>query len=149
MLLSPFNSIIAKAAYRGVTSTASSFSLEKTKDSFFKDAYRSFKLDFKKLIFVFIPLGILYIISFFVPILGIIALLLSFWAIAYQYMDYIMEEKGIKTSQRLKLVLMDNPLQTLAFGLVVSIAVSIPLIGLLILPSSVIGATKLFHDMEL
>lgn len=147
MLLSPFNTIIAKAAYKKLLAESEAFSFEKTKKSFLNDAYSSFKLDLKKLIFVFIPLGVLYIISFFVPILGIVALLLSFWAIAYQYMDYIMEEKGLKTSDRIK-VFTNNPVQTLVFGFVVSIAVSIPIIGLLILPSSVVGATLLFHELE-
>jgi CysZ protein len=165
ILLSPFNTVIAKASYKillskksGEASTAWQVSqtdkvpdlghvIPKKRFAFLKDAYSSFKLDLKKLIFIFIPLGVLYIISFFIPFLSIIALILSFWAISYQYMDYIMEEKQIKTTERVK-ILFKNPVYSLAFGFVVSLAVSIPLIGLVILPSSVVGGTMLFDHLE-
>jgi len=143
MLLSPFNTIIAKASYKSLTG----LSFAGTSGTVLKDAYKSFKLDLKKLILIFIPLGILYVISFFIPVLSIIALVLSFLAITYQYMDYIMEEKAMKTSQRVK-ILLNNPLKSTIFGFVVSIAVSIPVIGLIILPSSVVGATVLFYHLD-
>ena len=144
ILLSPFSGIIARNVYKTVAGDGKS---TMGKRSFFKEASDSFKIELKKLFVVFIPIALLYVIGFFIPPLAVIAFILSCWAITFEYMDYIMEEKGLKTTERVR-VLFTSPIQTLVFGFIASFMVSIPIIGLFCIPSSVAGATLLFTQIK-
>ncbi len=144
VILSPFNNELAKRTYKILQRNSVS---TPNKTTLLAETYGSIKLELKKLLFVFTPIFLLYIVGIFLPILAMLALVLGFWAVTFEYMDYIMEQKGLTLSERIKTML-SNPIACTAFGFVVSIVVSIPILGLIGIPSSVAGATKLFIDIQ-
>lgn len=91
-----------------------------------------------------LPLLLLFII----PVVNLIAPLLwvlfSAWGIALEYMAYPLENKGLLFVEQRKL-LQQNRLATLAFGGLVLMGLSLPVINLLLAPAAVIGATVFFH----
>lgn len=138
MLVAPFSGVIARNV-EGSPARAG--------QNFFKDTVSSIKIELKKLFLIFIPIAVLYVIGFFVFPIAVIAFILSCWAITLEYMDYIMEEKGLSMMDRIKM-LFKSPVQTFIFGLIASFMVSIPVIGLFCIPSSVAGATLLYGQIN-
>ncbi len=91
-----------------------------------------------------LPLLLLFVI----PVVNLIAPLLwvlfSAWGMALEYMAYPLENKGLLFAEQRRL-LQQNRLATLAFGGLVLMGLSLPVINLMLAPAAVIGATVFFH----
>lgn len=142
IILAPFSTLIARKVYHIKTDL-----ILPDKKGFIKQNLASFGLELKKMVLVFIPILLFYVIGFFVPVLALVALILGSWAVTYQYMDYIMEEKNLTLGDRVKLLLR-HPVNSFMFGFIASFMVSVPILGLICIPSSVAGATVLFTEYE-
>jgi CysZ protein len=150
VLLAPFNSVIAKRTYKILSLSAGARAtggITGGSAGLLGSAYDSIKLELKKLVLIFIPIFALYVLGIFFPPLAVVALFMGFLAVTFEYTDYIMEERNMAIRDRVKMLL-SNPVQSLSFGFVASIMVSVPVLGLVCIPSSVAGATMLFIEIE-
>ncbi len=88
------------------------------------------------------------LLLFAIPVVNLIApvlwVMFSAWGIALEYMAYPLENKGLLFAEQRRL-LQQNRWATLAFGGLVLMGLSLPVINLLLAPAAVIGATVFFH----
>ncbi len=111
-----------------------------------KDIPRILKRELQKQIF-FIPRALLCLIIFFIPIINVIFpvlwALLSFYMATIQYSDYAFDNHKVKFSL-MKQALGTSKLTTFAFGGIIAIALTIPILNLLIPPCAVCAGTQYY-----
>lgn len=148
IIASPFNSLLAEAVEKHLTDqplpTGGSFV------DAVKDAPKAIFDELRKLGYMAvlaIPVLILSIVSFFIPIFAPLTpflwMLFSAWMLAIEYGDYPMGNHNLRfDEQRAKL--RQNKLMALGFGGITMLATMIPLVNFLVMPAAVAGATKLW-----
>jgi|GEM_PF-59267 len=96
-----------------------------------------------------IPLVLLWLFAFFIPLLNIVVtiawLWFGAWLVSLEYVDYPAGNHGLTFPKVRKLMKQNRP-SALGFGGAVTIMTSIPLVNLIAMPCAVAGATALWHD---
>ncbi len=146
VLGAPFNSMLAEAVETRLSDQKIINNPKLT--SLTKDTLLSFKSEIWKLIFFgirAIPLLILFII----PGLNIAAPVLWFlfvsWMLVHQYMDYPMDNNGLKFSQQRPL-LKKKRMMIFGFGVTVMILTLVPVLNFFAMPVAVSGATFMWYE---
>ncbi|MGB0732866.1 MAG: sulfate transporter CysZ [Pontibacterium sp.] len=97
----------------------------------------------------FIPRFLLILVISFIPVINVIAPFLWFafgaWMMAIQYCDYPMDNNKVSFKD-MKLLLKQQRLTSLGFGVFVQLLMMIPLVNLLVMPAAVVGATFYWVD---
>lgn len=104
------------------------------------------KREWRKLVY-FIPRMIgFFLIGWFFPIIGQ-AIWFAFiaWVLAIQYCDYAFDNNRYSFDY-MRYILSDNKSACFGFGATVSIATSIPLLNLLVMPAAICGATIMWVE---
>ena len=106
---------------------------------------RSIGRELRKILY-FLPLAIvLLILSFFVPVLGLVLwFLFNSWMMAIQYCDYAADNRSISFPEMLSR-LKPKLSKSWPFGAVVNLTTMIPFINLLIIPAAVVAASLLWE----
>lgn len=78
-----------------------------------------------------------------VPILNVIALLITFGLVAFQYLSYPQTRRRMGVGESMRFILR-YPFASVGFGSVISVLFAVPLFSVLILPVAVVGGTLLF-----
>jgi len=143
---SPFNSFLAEKVETLVRYDAD-FSDAGIVD-FMKDIPRTLKREVRKLIY-YLPLVILFLILFIVPVIHVIAgilwFLFSAWMLAIQYIDYPFDNHKVPFID-MKKMLAKRRLLCLSFGGMSLLASLIPIVNFVVMPASVIGATLMWVE---
>lgn len=138
IIAAPFNGFLAQAV-----ETIDSGQRPITNMTLSQEIWHSVKQELIKALF-FLSRAIPIIILTFIPVINLLAPLLWFlysaWVCYLQYMDYPMANNGIAFKQQRHL-LKRQPLATFSFGGLASLMMMIPLLNLIAMPLSVIGAT--------
>ena len=115
-----------------------------------KDVPRILKREFQKQLF-FIPLALICLIVTFIPLLNLIApilwFLLTSWMGCLQYCDYAYDNHKIPFSL-MKQDLKANAMPTFTFGAVVAVALSVPILNILVPPAAVCAGTCYYLEMQ-
>lgn len=146
LLGAPFNSMLAEAVETRLSGQEIATNPKLT--NLAKDVLLSFKSEITKLIFFGIralPLLLLFVI----PGLNIAAPVLWFlfgsWMLVHQYMDYPMDNNGLKFSQQRPL-LKKKRTMIFGFGVTIMIMTLIPVLNFFTMPVAVSGATYMWHE---
>ncbi len=114
------------------------------------DVPRILLREFKKQMF-FVPLALLCLIISFIPALNFISPVLWFaltaWMGCLQYCDYAYDNHKIPFASMQK-DLKNNAYATFSFGAVISIALSVPLLNIIIPPAAVCAGTRYYLEMQ-
>lgn len=96
-----------------------------------------------------LPRMLVLVIVMFIPGLNLLATPLWFlfgaWMQAVEYTDYCSDNRGQPFGQ-LRQSLRARRLESLGFGLIVSLATMVPLLNLVAMPAAVCGGTKFWRD---
>lgn len=110
----------------------------------------SIKREIIKLLY-FIPLLILNLIIFIIPVLNIITpitwFLTMIWILAIQFIDYAADNSNICFKDSIKII-KKYKLLTLVFGACVSFTITIPILNFFIPAAAVAGGTLLYIDLR-
>ncbi|MAZ40122.1 MAG: sulfate transporter CysZ [Legionellales bacterium] len=142
---SPFNSFLAEK-----TELLVKFNC-KVEDGgwrdFIKDLPRTLRREVRKLLY-YIPLLLIFLILFIIPVIHIFAgflwFLFSAWMLAIQYIDYPFDNHKVAFAQ-MKVMLSQRRLLCLSFGSLSLLASLIPILNFVVMPASVIGATIMWQ----
>lgn len=138
LIAAPFNGFLAQAVETLERGQSPDSGLTLT-----QEIYQSLKQELQKTLY-FLTRALPILLISFIPVLNLTAPFLWFlyaaWVSALQYMDYPMANNGIPFRQQ-RQILKTTPLNTLSFGSLTTLLMSIPLLNLIIMPASVIGAT--------
>lgn len=113
----------------------------------FKETVRNITSELLKLLWI-LPLGICVLILGFIPILLPLALVIGAWLLAYQFVDVPLDVLKMSVSKRLGFALRHS-LQLVLFGFTLGVFWAVPLLGLLLPPVAVAGATWLLAENKL
>ncbi|HIG36126.1 MAG TPA: sulfate transporter CysZ [Oceanospirillaceae bacterium] len=95
----------------------------------------------------YLPRVVILLIISFIPGLNVVApwlwLLFGAWMMAIQYVDYAMDNNGVKF-RRMKQALAQQRLLHLGFGGGVSLLLMVPVVNFFVMPIAVAGATALY-----
>lgn len=145
ILGAPFNGLLSEAYSKVLGHTPPT-------QPFWQMVIQTLKRELLKLLY-YLPRGIfiliLAVIFYFIPGLNITIPLLflwfSSWMLAVQYIDYPADNHHVSFSA-LKKIMKQNRVLLLGFGLMFTLLSTIPVINLFVMPSAVLGATKLWHS---
>lgn len=145
LVAAPFNGLLAEAVERRMTG-------ESTADLGWKqlvaDLWKTIVSEVRKLAYVALW-GLPLLLLSLVPVANVVAaplwILFSAWMLAIGFADYPMANHGLAfPEQRRRLA--ERRYLTLGFGAAVMIALAIPLLNFVVIPSAVAGATALWVD---
>ncbi|RMG03787.1 MAG: sulfate transporter CysZ [Nitrospirae bacterium] len=145
LISSPFNAVISRRVLVDLLN-------KRMEDSggIITELKRTIPSELRKILY-FLPRWIFLLILGFIPVLNIIIPFLLFlftaWSFGFEYLSYPMENDGIYFRDQLEM-LRKRRYAVIGFGAAVSLGMSIPLINLLVIPVSVIGATHLWVKMD-
>ncbi len=95
----------------------------------------------------YLPRAFCLLLLFFIPLVQVIApfiwLLFSAWYLSLQYFDYPADNHQVSFTE-LKKILKTKRTSNLAFGIIVFILLSIPVINFICMPLAIIAATKIW-----
>lgn len=139
LIAEPFNGLLAAAVEKHLTGKA----VNSPKESWFKIIIGFIWEKIGKLLYYLKWVIVLVIISL-IPVINIISPILWFlfgaWLAALEYSDAPLENHGYNAPARRK-ILAQKRILSFGFGSVVLVAMFIPIINLLVMPSAVAGAT--------
>lgn len=96
-----------------------------------------------------LPLGLLFLILFFLPLANSLIPVLWFafgaWMLSIAYADYPMANHGLVFSQE-KDIMKQNRRLSIGFGSAIMLMTMVPILNFFAVPVGVAGATKLFHE---
>ena len=108
---------------------------------------RSIGRELKKLCY-YLPRALALLILSFIPVINLASPVLWFafngWMMAIQYSDYAADNRMVSFSEMVRRLRQNNP-GAWSFGLMVSLAMLVPLVNLLVIPAAVVGATVLWE----
>jgi len=115
--------------------------------SIFRDAWRSVATELKRF-FLFALFFIPIVLINFIPFIGqivffILMLTYTCWALAFTFMDYALERRGLAFNQKVRIVLSRKSL-SMGFGLLCFLMALIPFLNLFLIPICVTGGTLMF-----
>ena len=115
---------------------------------FLKDIPRTLNRELRKLCY-YIPLLLLFLLLFIVPIIHIVAgilwFLFSAWMLAIQYIDYPFDNHKTAFIQ-MRAMLSKRRWLCLSFGSISLLTSLIPVLNFIVMPASVIGATIMWVE---
>ena len=115
-----------------------------------RDIPRIIRRELKKQMF-FIPRALLCLVVMFIPLLNVISpvlwFLLTSWMGCLQYCDYAYDNHKIDFAV-MRRDLAQNNLATLSFGALVAIAISVPVLNLIVPPAAVCAGTKYYLSIK-
>lgn len=115
----------------------------------YKDIPRSIKRQLHFMAY-YIPLAVIGLVLFFIPIIQIIAgplwFLFNGWMMTIQYMDYPMDNHRI-SFRDMRNLLSQKRVANLSFGSIVMFVTMIPIVNFIVMPAAVIGATLMWIDL--
>lgn len=114
-----------------------------------KDIPRIFKRELQKL-WYYLPRLLVCIIIMFIPVLNVISplcwFLLASWMMCIQYVDYAYDNHKVPFA-KMRYDLSQQRFATFGMGAAVSIAMSIPVLNLLVPPAAVCAGTKYYVEI--
>ena len=146
IIAAPFNSLLAEATEAYLTGQKPNNNSSMTQ--VLKQIIPLVWQEIRKLIYFLvraIPLLILFLIPFTMPLAPFLWFLFSAWMMSLQYMDYPMGNHEISFKQQIKLQKTQRWF-SFGYGTGVLVATMIPIINFLIIPVAVISATKIWVD---
>ncbi len=91
-----------------------------------------------------LTLSLIPFVNLIVPVLW--ALFAGFLS-AFEFLSYPLDRRAMTNREKLSFI-RQRPARSLGFGLMVAGALMIPLVNLMVIPSAVVGATRLFLETE-
>ena len=149
LISSPFNDLLSERTEELLSGTRNEerFSL----GLFWKDSLRTLGTEAKKMsLFVIVMLLILplnLIPGFGNALYSLLALLLTLFFLAFEYLGYVMARKRLSFREQRRYVLGRTPLM-LGFGTGVLAILAIPFLQFICIPAGVVGATRLWFDLS-
>lgn len=140
ILASPLNDYLAERTEKFVPQITLA-----PQNSFLK-MMRLMYIDFAKSIMLAF-FGLIAIVFFWVPILNVVALTLTFLLLSFQYITYPQTRRGLHFRESI-VFLKHNFAASLGFGFILFILYSIPFLSSFILPLAVVGGTVLYAEGE-
>lgn len=151
IIASPFYGLLAEKAEGVIRGKSPVYN--DTDDSLaaiIKDVPRIIKRELQKMGF-YLPRVLVCLIITFIPVINIIApicwFLLAAWMMSIQYVDYAYDNHKISFAQ-MRHDLGRQRLATFSMGAIISLAMTIPVLNLLIPPAAVCAGTKYYVEME-
>ena len=145
LIAAPFNGWLAQAVERSLTGQTSATN---TLSEVFWEALRSIYSELRKLAY-FLGRATFLLILFLIPGLNVMApflwLIFGAWMLAIEFVGYPTENHGITFSAQRQL-LSRRPWLALSFGGTVMVALMIPGLNLVVIPTGVAGATALWSE---
>ncbi|MCB0323084.1 MAG: EI24 domain-containing protein [Bdellovibrionales bacterium] len=111
------------------------------------ETLRSISVESAKLLWL-LPLMLLVLVTGFFPLVAPLSLLLAAWLLAYQFVDIVLDIYRLPARARLRFARHHAPL-LICFGVTLSLAWAIPLLGILLPPAAVAGAAWLLSESDL
>ncbi len=146
LIAAPFNGLLSEAYAKKVLKQ------EVPSEPFLTMVWHSIKRELKKLLYYIlrgIVVLVLAAIFYFIPGLNLciplLFLWLSSWMLAVEYIDYPADNQLVSFKE-LKVKMKQNKMLLLGFGLTLTGLSAIPVVNLFVMPSAVLGATKLWHQ---
>ncbi len=144
IIASPFNSLLAAR----IESMLANQPLPQDNTPLLASVLPALLMELRKLGY-FLIRAIPVLILFLIPGINVVAtvlwLLLGFWFLALEYLDYPLGNHGLTFAEQKKL-LASRRVNALGFGAGVSLLMFIPILNLAAMPVAVAGATLLWHD---
>ena len=144
ILAAPFMAILAEKVETKLT--GKTFDDDLNAQAIMAMVGRSIQRELQKLGY-FLPRFIGLFLLSFVPLVNIVApvllLLFSAWMLAVQYMDYAFDNNKI-SFRLMRETLREQPFLCWTFGFIMMLAVTIPVLNLIMMPVAVVAATLLW-----
>lgn len=145
LIAAPFNGWLAEAVEHKLTGQTPA---SMTANELLRETFRSLYSEIRKLAY-FLVRAVLLLLLFLIPGVNVIApflwLLFSAWMLAIEYLDYPMGNHGIKFAAQRQLLSRRRWLG-LSFGAAVMVAMMIPGLNFVAIPTAVAGATAMWSE---
>jgi len=145
LLAAPFNGLLAARVEKMILATGSA--PPRPADSDWRDLLATPFAELRKLLYFLlwiVPLAVLM----FVPVANVVAPVLwalaTAWALALEYADYPLGNRGIRFREQRQLLRQHWPL-TLGFGGMTLLLTLVPVLNFFVMPAAVIGATLMWN----
>lgn len=149
IIASPFYGLLAEKAETVIRGQSVSNG-DESLSAIVKDVPRIIKRELQKMGF-YLPRVIVCIIITFIPFINIIApilwFLLAAWMMSIQYVDYAYDNHKITFAQ-MRHDLAQQRLATFILGVIISLAMTIPILNLIVPPAAVCAGTKYYVEMN-
>lgn len=150
IIASPFYGLLAEKAEGLIRGNSVALDNGDSLADIVKDVPRIIKRELQKMGF-YLPRVLVCLIISFIPVVNIVApicwFLLAAWMMSVQYVDYAYDNHKISFAQ-MRHDLSQQRLATFSMGAIISLAMTIPLLNLLIPPAAVCAGTKYYVEME-
>ncbi len=149
-LAAPFNSLLAEKVEKHLAGTLIEgkeswlHALKSVPHVMMSELYKLFYM-----IMLMVPLVLLWIFTWWIPVLGLFStaawLWFGAWLLSLEYVDYPAGNHGL-TFPKVRKLMKNHRSSAMGFGSAVTLMTSIPLINLFAMPCAVAGATALWHE---
>ncbi|HEY9033386.1 MAG TPA: sulfate transporter CysZ [Pseudomonadales bacterium] len=141
LIAAPFNALLSEKVEQHCGYPAPAPSA-----SFIASLLPAFRRELQKLLFSLKWLLLILVLSL-LPVVNLLAVLISAWLLAVEYLDYPADNRGLRFADFLTR-LRRQRLPALVFGLSVLAASLIPLVNFLVMPAAVCAGTRLWHQQR-
>ncbi len=148
----PFNGFFSAAIERQLTGQASNAELNHVERSIAEEVKVALLGEARKLLYTLkclLPLGLLFLVLFFLPVFNSLIPLLWFlfgaWMLSIAYADYPLANHGLIFDQE-KDIMKQRRRLCIGFGSAIMLMTMVPVLNFFAVPVGVAGATKLFHE---
>lgn len=148
IIAAPFNDLLSEKTEEILNRKFDEeFSLKKV----MADAWRAIKEEIKKFLLFDVSQLFLLILNL-IPLIGtiiyaILSVLLSWWLLAYEYMEIPMGRRQLKFKDKRKFV-NKNKATSIGFGAAVTLGTLIPVFNIFYIPTCVVAGTMLYHNLK-
>lgn len=147
IIASPFYGLLAEKVECQLTGIKPA---ETTAQDVIKDIPRILMREFRKQMF-FLPRALLCLIITLIPVINVLSpipwFLLTSWMGCLQYVDYSFDNHKISFSE-MNGELKKHGLPSFAFGAVIALALSVPLVNMVVPPAAVCAGTRYYVEMK-
>lgn len=150
IIASPFYGILAEKAEGLIRGAPFAAGADDSLAAILKDVPRIIKRELQKMAY-YLPRVLGCLIISFIPVVNVIAPLLWFllaaWMMCIQYVDYPYDNHKISFAD-MKKDLKQQRLASFAMGAVISLAMTVPILNLVIPPAAVCAGTKYYVELQ-
>ncbi len=146
LIAAPFNGLLAEAVERHLTGQAPNPDGGWSRVA--RELAQSIASELRKLAYIAVrgvPLLLLFLFPPTAPFAPFVWLAFSAWMLAISYVDYPMANHGLTFPEQRRR-LRERRLLGLGFGAAVMVALTIPLLNLVVIPCAVAGATRMWVE---